>query len=109
MSESFGGRVYRARLALGARRGQPVTQTELGRTLGVSGVTVGAWESGTSEPANLAALERLADALGVSPSWLAFGGESYPLAEPLPGRVLTKTDDPDMPAVKKKPKTARRN
>lgn len=69
----FGARVLQARMFMSAREGRVVSQTEIGDTLGVTGVTVGRWEEGGREPNSLEQVERLALALGVSPGWLAFG------------------------------------
>jgi transcriptional regulator with XRE-family HTH domain len=72
-SAGFGARVLQARMMMSARVGRVVSQTELGETLGVTGVTIGRWEEGGREPSSLGDLERLAEALGVRAAWLAFG------------------------------------
>lgn len=72
-SKGFGGRLKQARLQFGTNRLATMGQEELGRLLGVTGVTIGRWEDGTREPKKLAILERLAAILGVSAGWLAFG------------------------------------
>lgn len=74
-AESFGRRLKQARLQFGTNRLATLGQEELGRLLGVTGVTIGRWEDGSREPGSLALLERLAGVLGVSPCFLAFGGE----------------------------------
>lgn len=71
--ETLGGRILRARLALGGRIGRVVTQAEVGKRMGVTGVTVGSWESDAKEPANVETLRRLAEVLEVRAAWLAFG------------------------------------
>lgn len=84
-------------MLLSSRVGRVVTQTEIGERLGVTGVTIGRWEEGGREPSSLADLERLADALEVSASWLAFGAGS-PLAghheppKPMPPGHLTRVE-----------------
>jgi prephenate dehydratase len=55
-----------------ARQGAAMTQQVLAATLGVSQPTVNRWETGEAEPSR-AQTEALADALGRSPAWLAFG------------------------------------
>ena len=72
MGESFGRRVYQARLALQAMLGREVTQAEIGKQVGVTGQAVGLWEQGKSEP-KLAVIARLAVVLRTDPAYLAFG------------------------------------
>jgi transcriptional regulator with XRE-family HTH domain len=96
-AEGFGARVLQARMLLSSRVGRVVTQTEIGEKLGVTGVTIGRWEEGGREPSSLADLERLAEALQVSPGWLAFN-EGVPLAgyheppKPMPPGHLTRVE-----------------
>lgn len=71
-AEHFGGRILQARLDLAAARRRPVSQAEVGRALGVTGVTVGRWESGAKEP-SLGTFVRLAAILRAAPGFLAFG------------------------------------
>lgn len=70
----LGNRLKRARLSAGAAMNPPrqLTQEEASRAVGVSGVTVGAWESGRNEPP-LLKLWRLSDFYGVDFRWLAIG------------------------------------
>jgi DNA-binding XRE family transcriptional regulator len=79
--KGFGGRVFQARHELAVRRGRAVTQVEIGKALGVTGVTVGRWEAGEKEP-DLETITRLAAFFGVHPGWLAFGDATH-----LPGPV----------------------
>jgi transcriptional regulator with XRE-family HTH domain len=79
-TEEFGVRVFQARKALEQRLGRAVPQTEVGKRMGVHGVTVGSWESGAKEP-SLETIARLAVILEVSPAWLAFGIEPMVLPE----------------------------
>lgn len=72
MGETFGQRVYQARLALQAALGREVTQAEVGKAVGVTGQAVGLWETGKSEP-KLDVIIRLAKKLQSEPAWLAFG------------------------------------
>jgi transcriptional regulator with XRE-family HTH domain len=66
-----------ARLAFSAAAGRLVPQTELAGIVGVTPGAWSAWELGRNQP-DLATVELLADALGVSPEWLAWGrGERY--------------------------------
>jgi transcriptional regulator with XRE-family HTH domain len=65
-------RLFQARSAMETRLGRRVPQTEVGRVLGVHGVTVGGWESGKSEP-NYDMMAKLATFYGVSVAWLAWG------------------------------------
>jgi transcriptional regulator with XRE-family HTH domain len=69
-----GERLLKARLRYGSELRPPrsVSQEAVGELLGVTGVTVGRWESGSKEP-SLATLERLADLYRVRAEWLAFG------------------------------------
>lgn len=70
-AKTFGGRVHQTRTLLGLTRGRVVTQGDIGKLLGVTGVTVGRWELGRKEP-TLAMIVRLAKVLNVQPCWLAF-------------------------------------
>jgi transcriptional regulator with XRE-family HTH domain len=79
--KGFGGRVLWARLQLAARRGRPVTQTEVAERMKVTQGTVGRWESAAKEP-GLATIAQLAKVLEVDPRWLAFGGEVNQPKEP---------------------------
>lgn len=72
MLDSLGRRILQSRLALAAKRGRPVSQMEIARELGVTGVTVSRWEADKKEP-DLATIHRLARFLEVDPGWLAFG------------------------------------
>jgi transcriptional regulator with XRE-family HTH domain len=73
--EGFGQRVLQARLDFAAKRGRTISQVEVGKAVGVTGVSVGRWESGEKEP-DLETIGRLARFLEVSPGWLAFGDAS---------------------------------
>jgi transcriptional regulator with XRE-family HTH domain len=73
----FGARLFQARMNLAARRGRSVSQVEVGKELGVTGVAVGSWESGEKEPGKLEMVARLAAFLGVRPGWLAFGENGH--------------------------------
>lgn len=72
-STTLGARLLRARLEYGSRLNPPrqITQMEVGREVGVSGVAVGAWEADRSEP-GLDTLRQLARLYEVRVSWLAF-------------------------------------
>lgn len=59
-------RLAEARISLG------LSQAALGERVEKTQSNIGAYETGNSEP-NLAAIKRLADTLGVSPAWIAFG------------------------------------
>jgi transcriptional regulator with XRE-family HTH domain len=72
----FGARLLQARMELAKRRGSDVRKADVARAMGVSGVSVGRWESGEKEP-DLATIERLADFLEVSAGWLAFAEEPH--------------------------------
>lgn len=62
------------------RESRQVTYAEIARRLGLSGrARVGHWFSGAHAP-DLDTLSRLADVLGVSPCWLAWGIDD-PLAD----------------------------
>jgi transcriptional regulator with XRE-family HTH domain len=84
----LGRRLLRSRLRYGERMDPPtsVSQMAVGRSLGVAGVTVGAWEAGRNDP-GVPMLYRLADLYGVRRVWLLTGdGEMYeapPAAEPV--------------------------
>jgi transcriptional regulator with XRE-family HTH domain len=75
---TIGGRIAQARFQLSAERGK-VTQAWLAKQVGVSGPTVSQWESGVTEP-SLASMAKIAKALKVSPSWLAWGLRDAPTA-----------------------------
>lgn len=81
---TLGKRILQARLDLSSRRGRSVSQTEIAGEMGVSSVTVSRWESDSKEP-SLATITHLASVLNVSPAYLAFGIESYPLKAAEPG------------------------
>lgn len=103
--ERVGDRIRQARFQRQAHLGRAVTQTALAKTLGVSPGAVSQWENGTTEP-SLAVLPKLAQALGVSAGWLAFGEE--PAADdptnPATARRLTEAelDRADAAAAKKR-------
>ena len=74
MLVAIGQRLVDARLDYG-RHLQPirtVSQVEIGRTLGVTGVTVGAWEAGKND-AGVPMLGKLAEIYGVRLAWLITG------------------------------------
>ena|SRR5688572_23999774 len=90
--KAFGERVLSARLEFGARQRppRPVSQSEVGEALGVSGVAVGSWEGGRKVP-DVGTIQKLALVLGVRAAWLAWGEEPMRLGEapapdPLPRR-----------------------
>lgn len=66
-----------------ARHRAGFSQESLGAKMSYAQSSIGAWESGKSEP-KLATIERFAGVFGVSPAWLAFGigdpAEGDPLA-----------------------------
>ncbi|MEZ5896520.1 MAG: helix-turn-helix transcriptional regulator [Parvularculaceae bacterium] len=67
--DSIGERIRSARKAAG------VNQATLAERVGVSQPAVANWESGVHDPRRLA-LAKIAEALGVSPEWLAGGARS---------------------------------
>ena len=71
-------------------------------SIGVSPGAVSQWENGTTEP-SLSVLPKLAQALGVTAGWLAFG-EEPDLTDPRTGRRLTEEelDRADAAAAKKR-------
>lgn len=88
----FGGRALQARLDFAARRGRAISQVEVGRALGVTGVTVGRWENGLKQP-DLATITRVAAFYGVSAGWLAFGSESPTAAEIAVSRAVRVSEE----------------
>lgn len=85
VSEAFGKRVFKARQAMSSP-GHAVSQTAVGRAIGVTGVTVGSWEAGKTEP-DFETVVRLAKVLNTTPEWLAFGREALePVEVPSPPR-----------------------
>ena len=66
---SIGGRIRRARKAAG------LNQVDLARRIGVSQPAIATWESGVHDPRRVV-MEKLADALSISPEWLAAGARS---------------------------------
>ena len=70
--DTIGGRIAKARLVEGARRGKMLTQTELALASGVKPQSVSQWESDTTEP-SLASIMKIAKFLNVSPGWIAWG------------------------------------
>lgn len=69
MTNDISGRITQAREAAG------ISKSELARKLGVTPQSVYDWEQGNTAPRGKR-LNELADALGVSVHWLAFGEES---------------------------------
>ena len=55
-----------------ARRRNDLTQQQLGKRVGVTGVAISYWENGTNEP-SIANLKQLCDALDITLDWLLFG------------------------------------
>lgn len=81
LSRGLRDRLRQARQELTPRRGGYVSQETLAAEVGVSGVTLGNYESGATEP-SLEMIERLAKVLGVSPGFLAFGSHTgFPMEE----------------------------
>lgn len=78
-ADGVGARLQAARLARG------MNLRDLGRESGTSHTTVRLTETGVTVP-NIANTEAIAQALGVSPAWLAFGVEPQILPVPLRGR-----------------------
>ncbi|MBZ8133504.1 helix-turn-helix domain-containing protein [Afifella sp. IM 167] len=75
--DTLGGRIVRARDALG------LSTAQLARRLGVKTATLAQWENDRAEPRSNR-LRNLAGILGVSPIWLLVGrGEAPPEEEPL--------------------------
>lgn len=70
-NDTLGGRIWRARDALGVSAKQLATMT------GVRPETVLAWEKDRSEP-RPASLRKLADVLNVAPAWLVAGNGEAP-------------------------------
>lgn len=104
----FGSRLGEARAALRATAGR-ITQSDLGSQLGVTGTAVGYWENGTTEP-GIVTVKKIAEALGVTPGWLAFGQEPrYGGAgeergsEPVTSRRPTQVIDDELVPKGKKP------
>jgi DNA-binding XRE family transcriptional regulator len=91
MGETFGRRVYEARLALQAALGREVTQAEVGKAVGVTGQAVGLWETGKSQP-KLEVIVELARFLRTDAAYLAFGivkkeGNPEKVAPGTPGAI----------------------
>src|SRR5262245_24946545 len=86
--KAFGERVLRARLEFGARQQppRPVSQTELGEAMGVTGVAVGSWEAGRKVP-DIGTIKKLAFVLDVRAAWMAFGEEPMRFGEPLAPQI----------------------
>ena len=72
---SIGERVRSARKAAG------LSQADLARRIGVSQPAIATWESGVHDPRRVV-MEKLADALSISPEWLAAGARSPSEADP---------------------------
>lgn len=85
-ADSFSKRLELARNAMLERTGKRMTQKQLGDRLGVSDKTVSAWEGG-AEP-DLEMIAAVAEALGVTPGWLAFGQEPREAARRKPYEKL---------------------
>lgn len=61
------------------RKDKGLTQVELGKLSGVTGVTIGYWEKDLNEPGSKA-LSKLAQALGTTESYLLYGVSSPELS-----------------------------
>lgn len=83
VSKAFGKRAFKARQALSSP-GNTISQSWVGERIGVTGVTIGSWEAGKTEP-DFETVERLAEVLGTTPEWLAFGIATIPYKEGKPG------------------------
>lgn len=81
LSDGLRERLKQARHALTPDRGGYVSLEKLAAEVGVSGVTLGNYESGATEP-DLAMIERLAAVLHVPPAVLAFGEGGAAVHEP---------------------------
>lgn len=80
---TLGQRITQARLDAGSERGKGVTQTELGRAVGVTPGTVSQWEADNAVP-SLETLTAIAAALRVAPGPLTFGDAANKVAEQKP-------------------------
>lgn len=101
--ETFGGRLYSARLWKAGAERRTIVQRDVAAAIGVSQVSVGRWEADLKEP-SLATIERLAQWLGVSPGWLAFGegemlGPALPQSPKPIGTVPYTTGVPGLKAA----------
>lgn len=65
------------------RKQKKLTQVELGKQIGVTGVAIGYWEKDLNEPGSKA-LSKLARALGTTDSYLLYGLESHSNLAPMP-------------------------
>lgn len=74
-----------------ARQLRGLSRLQLGQRSGTSHTFVRMTETGTTMP-NLAKLEELAKALGISPAWLAFGLD--PMESAQPSRAMASTVAP---------------
>lgn len=90
--DSLGRRLLQARLAQAARWGRAITQSEIGRNVGVTGVTIGRYEADRKEP-SLEMIVKLATELECDPGWLAFGKAtaSGPVDGSVPGYMLHRS------------------
>jgi len=82
----------------------------VGRILGVTGVTIGAWEGGKND-AGTSMLYKLADLYGVCRAWLLAGEgpmrcaeatAAPPIAKPVPPSMFHKYEPPAKPAARKR-------
>lgn len=80
---SIGDRIRHARKVAG------LNQAELAARVGVSQPAVANWESGVHDPRRLM-LSKIADALGVSPDWLARGDRSAAEADKQPAAAYLR-------------------
>lgn len=94
MSGGLGRRVFQARLSLSSQLGYNVTQTAVGKALGITGTSVGRYEAGLKEP-DLEMVERLSMVLRTTPCYLAFGC----LHEHTGGRDVTDEDEEHGPPL----------
>jgi transcriptional regulator with XRE-family HTH domain len=74
VSVRLGERLKHARLAFALAKRKDVTPTDVAEMIGIAGYSVSRYEDGSSEP-TLKMIEALAEVLGVTPEWLAFGVE----------------------------------
>ena len=84
----FQSRLFQAQIAYEGRAGKRLDRTSFAGMVGVSQPTASDWFNGHRTP-SLVQTETIANALGVSPAWLAFGmGEGVPVVYP-PAKLET--------------------
>lgn len=82
----------------GARKSAGLSQVDLARKIGVSQPAIATWESGVHDPRRVV-LAKLADALSISPEWLAAGARSSFESDPQAAAAYLRRPIRNVPVI----------